>query len=237
METYVEFLNRINSFEKKELVLGERFEWTSLSKKVNADNSFRSFFGDTVVFSLSDDVKSELNKLTDILYSAAPSCFCERLVPHTFHMTLHDLSNSPVLGDVAEDMFRNELKIVEIKKALSAREIAPIKMKSNYIFNMVNTSLVLGLYPATENDHRRLTELYSIFDCVKKLNYPLTPHITLAYYNINGFDAKAAKALEAAVNSLNNKLNLQFTLGALYYQKFTSMNDYVDIIDLLNTHS
>lgn len=234
MESYVEFLDRINSFEKKELVLGESFNCNpSLPKKVNADNSFRNFFGDTVVFSLSDDVKTELNNITETLYRAAPQCFCERLVPHTFHMTLHDLSNSPTLGDVAEDMFRNELKIVEIKKALSAREIAPVKMKSNYIFNMVNTSLVLGLYPATEDDHRRLTELYSIFDGVKKLSYPLTPHITLAYYNINGFDAKAAKALETAVNSLNNDLNLQFTLGALYYQKFTSMNDYIDIVDLL----
>lgn len=202
METYQEFVNRINSFEKKELVLGERFECNpSLPKKVNEDNSFRNFYGDTVVFALSDDVKAELNKLTDFLYHAAPDCFCERLVSHTFHMTLHDLSNSPALGDIAEDMFRNELKIVEIKKALSAREIAPIRMKSNYIFNMVNTSLVLGLYPATEDYHRRLTELYSIVEGVKKLSYPLTPHVTLAYYNINGFDAKAAKALETAVNT------------------------------------
>lgn len=49
----------------------------------------------------------------DLLYQSAPECFCERLVSNTFHVTLHDLSNSPSLQDVAEELFENELRVIE----------------------------------------------------------------------------------------------------------------------------
>ena len=54
METYQQFLDRINSFEKKELNLGDGdfIGNPSIAKKVDADNSFRKFYGDTVVFDL-----------------------------------------------------------------------------------------------------------------------------------------------------------------------------------------
>ncbi|MBD5448935.1 MAG: hypothetical protein HDR28_02005 [Lachnospiraceae bacterium] len=77
-------------------------------------------------------------------------------------------------------------------------------------------------------------ELYSVFDNVKKLNYPFTPHITLAYYNINGFDLQAAGRLEDTISQLNNEMEFEIELDVrnLYYQKFRSMNDYIDIINL-----
>ena len=205
----------------------------SVAHKVNADNTFKDFYGDTVVFDLDDDVKAELTEYTDLLYSTVPQCFCDRLIPHTFHMTLHDLSNSPILSEVAEQVFLNELKILQIKSELKKLKHAKITLKSTYVFNMVNTSLVLGLCPATENDYNAIMELYSIIDGVKKLPYPFTPHITLAYYNANGFSASAAKSLENIVNKINSKINMKLSLTDLYYQKFTSMNNYVDIINLL----
>lgn len=236
METYHEFSDRINAFEKRELCLGDK-DFTvsqSVAHKVNDDNTFKSFYGDTVVFELSDADKTLLTAYVDNLYQCAPQCFCERLVPNTFHVTLHDLSNSAVLRDVAEEVFCNELKIIKIKKELQKLKRTKIKFKSTYIFNMVNTSLVLGLSPATQSDYRAIMQLYSVIDGVKKLSYPFTPHITLAYYNINGFDAMSAKALEKAVNYINDKIDIQFTVCDLYYQKFTSMNDYTDIVSLLH---
>ena len=149
-------------------------------------------------------MKEKLAEYVDLLYQAAPECFCERLVSNTFHVTLHDLSNSPVLQNVAVELFENELRVIEKKREIQQQEKVILKMKSKYIFNMVDTSLVLGLYPADEAVYYRLMELYSIFDNVKKLNYPFTPHITLAYYNVNGFSSAAAKSLECAVNQLNN---------------------------------
>lgn len=96
---------------------------------------------------------------------------------------------------------------------------------------MVDTSLVLGLYPAGEDEYDRLMELYSVFDQVRKLNYPFTPHITLAYYNVNGFDVQAARILEKTVNQLNNReIKIDLDPSRLHYQRFKSMNHYIDII-------
>lgn len=235
METYADFLARINSFEKMPIDFGTgHFDGSpSIAHKVYQDNTFKNFYGDTVVFGLSSTVKNKLAEIVNELYRVAPECFCERLVSHTFHVTLHDLSNSAALSDVAEELFFNELKIIESMSAIKKHKNAKIKMKSNNIFNMVGTSLVMGLYPTSEADYRIMMDLYTAVDGVKKLSYPLTPHITLAYYNINGFDARSAKSLINAVNKLNdNPIEIDINVADLFYQKFTSMNNYTNIVGL-----
>ena len=235
METYQKFLDRISSFETKEIDYGKIFFKgnPSISQKVDKENKFRSFYGDTIVFELGSNIKEKIAEYVDLLYQSASECFCEKLAPNTFHVTLHDLSNSSTLREVAEEMFENELKVIEKMKELQKYRNTKIKMKSKYIFNMVDTSLVLGLYPADEKEYLRLMELYFIFDNVKKLSYPLTPHITLAYYNINGFDKQSAGTLEDTVNQLNNnEIEIELDVNNLYYQKFKSMNDYINIINL-----
>lgn len=235
METYPEFLVRIDSFEQKEIHYGNSYFKgnPSIAQKVDRDNSFRDFYGDTIVFALDDAVKKALAEYVDLLYQSVPECFCEKLAPHTFHMTLHDLSNSPSLRDVAEEMFDNELKVIKNAEEIQKYGNAPIRMKSKNIFNMVDTSLVLGLYPADEDEYQRLMNLFSVFDTVKKSDYPFTPHITLAYYSIDGFSLQAARHLEDIVSQLNsNEMDIELNMHYLYYQKFRSMNDYIDIIPL-----
>lgn len=234
METYVDFLARINSFQKCEVDFGDNYFYgnPSLSQKVNADNVFRAFYGDTVVFNLHDYTKEKLTKIVNRINDVAPECFCEKLVPDTFHMTLHDLSNSPKLEEIAQEVFENELKVAKIAENMSVQKI---KMKSKFIFNMVNTSLVLGLYPINEAEYEKLMKLYTLFDHVKKLNYPLTPHITLGYYNVNGFSVASARKLEAIVKELNtteSEIQIELNTKELFYQKFVSMNEYINIFSL-----
>lgn len=234
METYQEFLNRIDSFEKSEIWFGDHYFHgnPSIAQKVDENNRFRPFYGDTVVFNLDAAVKETLSNYVEQIYQTAPECFCEKLVSNTFHMTLHDLSNSAVLQDVAAEVFENELKTIE--KIQEIKNTENIKMKSKYIFNMVGTSLVLGLYPADEKEYQKLMELYELFNDVKRLNYPLTPHITLGYYNVYGFDTNSARKLEELVCKLNSEAEMEIELEMknLYYQKFCSMNDYINIINL-----
>ena len=232
METYREFLDRINSFEKKEVSFGEADFCAnpSLAKKVDEDNAFRAFCGDTIVFDLDNATKERLAEYVEKIYVTVPECICEKLISNTFHMTLHDLSNAPMLEDVAVEIFDNELKVLELKKNVDAIKI---KMKSKCIFNMVNTSLVLGLYPVDEEEYEKLMKLYFLFDEVKELGYPLTPHITLAYYNVNGFSAESARELEKVVAELNDcELEIELDVKELYYQKFRSMNDYINIFSM-----
>ena len=235
METYHEFLNRINCFEKREITFGNEYFKVSpsVSLKVGNDNKFKKFYGDTVVFDLDNSVKEKLAEYTELLYAKVPECFCERLTPSAFHVTLHDLSNSVSLQDVCKKTAEHELKIKDKRAEIQKHANQKIKIKSNFIFNMVNTSLVLGLYPAGEEDYDLLTELYSIIDVIEKSDYPFTPHITLAYYNINGFCPQSAKKSEEVVNRLNdNSFEFDLNVSNLYYQKFESMNDYKKIINL-----
>lgn len=232
MESYSDFLHRIDSFEKRELSLGDGCFTVSasVSRKVDENNRFRPFYGDTIVFNLDDSTKKKLSGIVDRLYEAAPECFCERLICNTFHMTLHDLSNSPDLETIAAETFVNELRVIEKANQIHR---SSIRMRSKYIFNMVNTSLVLGLYPADEEEYAKLMALYYMFDAVKELPYPLTPHITLAYYSIDGFDAVSVKKLERLVQELNEyDMEIQLDVQELYYQKFLSMNEYINVVNI-----
>lgn len=84
----------------------------SLAQKIKKENTFRDFYGDTIVFALDDTSKEKLAEYADFLYRTVPECFCEKLVSNTFHVTLHDLGNSPILRNVAEELFENELKLI-----------------------------------------------------------------------------------------------------------------------------
>lgn len=237
METYQDFFARIGSFETSELNISEK-EFAgnaSIAQKVKPDNSFGDFFGDTIVFNLDEETKVRLRKWENKLYEVVPQCFCERLHSDTFHMTLHDLSNSKQLTEVAADVFVNELKLRE--KCKEIKEFNSIKMRSKCLFNMVDTSLVLGLYPVVEEEYEKLMDLYQVFESVKQLDYPLTPHITLAYYNVNGFDAQSAEKLKQLIYELNTcellqPLEVELDSTKLYYQKFFSMNDYIDVFGI-----
>lgn len=233
METYQEFLSRINSFEKPEVSFGaEDFvPSTSVVQKVNEENGFSNFYGDTVVFELDSHTKHQLSEYVKALYEVVPQCFCEKLRTDTFHMTLHDLSNAPVKEAVAADMQENERAIQLQEKAITSQTIV---MRTKYVFNMVNTSLVLGLYPINESEYTKLMNLYNMMDSVKSLPYPFTPHITLAYYNRHGFKTEDARKLEQVVQELNRtSFEIQLCTEDLYYQHFVSMNAYQNIKALL----
>lgn len=235
METYQEFLYRINSFQKEKLELYSDCFHPNLSvqNKVNEDNSFKTFYGDTVVFDLDDEIKRKVADIIDTLYTESAECFCEKIISNTIHMTLHDLSNSPSLSDISQDMFNNEVNIINNSSSFQIKS-KTIKMRTKFIFNMVNTSLVLGLYPINEEEYAKLMVLYDSIDKIKSLPYPFTPHITLAYYNRFGFSENSKRKLETVVNSLNKESFLiELNTDNLYYQKFTNMNNYINIFKII----
>ena len=231
MESYAEFMDRICSFEKPHFELSKEYfkPSNSVLEKVGENNSFSRFYGDTVVFDLDDVSKNVINNMVDVLYSKAPRCFCERLKLSTIHMTLHDLTNGLDMGAISDKIDENYKKIEEIARS---GQIYPdyICMKSNYIINMVNTSVVLCFYPANENEYLKIMRLYSMIDEIVGLPYPFTPHITLAYYNRNGFGEEDILALEDAVNSLNlARLEIVLDTKKLFYQRFNDMNHFFTI--------
>lgn len=233
-ESYEAFKKRIFSFQKQDFSFGAKHldPSSSVKDKVNEDRTFRHFIGDTVVFDLDDSQKNFVqNHYVEPLYRLAGDCFAEKFKEHTLHMTLHDL-NSSAQADIAvmQKMFETE---VILAQRLREAEFNPecINMITTCVFNMVNTSLVLGLRPKTEDDYNKLMKLYYFVEDICCLPYPLTPHITLAYYNQNGFAGAKLQEIERVVNDLNNN-NFEIILSTdrLYYQRFINMNTFFNIM-------
>ena len=228
MEKYSDFMQRICSFEVPLFGINEQnfVPSDSAKQKISLDRGFKEFYGDTVVFDLSDCAKAKVYDFVETLYAKVPYCFSQKLSKDTMHLTLHDLSNSPRLESVSSQMDMNYLKI----KSMADRKMisnGTIKMRSNYVINMVNTSVVMCFYPVDENEYDKIMYLYSLMDEVISLPYPFTPHVTLAYFNPNGFDEELAKELVECVNSLNRKsIEMTLTTDRLVYQRFSSMNQY-----------
>ena len=234
METYQEFLNRIDGFEHPELYLGENAFTPNPSvwKKVQENQQFSPFYGDTVVFDLSAEEKTSINEIVNILDTDFSDYFGERLIYSTFHMTLHDLSNSPILEEVSASMQENE---TTLRRLLAEHPVEKqvIRMKSKAIFNMVNTSIVMGLYPENEQEFHKLMSLYEIVNQMKQLPYPLTPHITLTYFNRNGFGEEVMERMKQIVFRLNQQsYSFELSTERLVYQHFTNMNSYQKIFCL-----
>ena len=223
MEKYLDFLNRI-SYQQAELLIGEGIfsPHKSLSDKVNVENSFRTFYGDTVVFDLDRQTKERISALIEKLYEAVPECFCNKLDSHTLHMTLHDLSVFVKKEEAVSMTAENETKLIELLKD-NPISLQTIRMKTKFIINMLDISLVLTLVPADEKEWDKLQKLYTLLDNVKICDYPfLTPHITLAYYNYNGFNASSLAKLKGIVRDLNQQ-SFEITLNTnkLFYQLTT----------------
>ena len=236
MEEYNEFLSRINNSINKEFCIDKKFFYPnqSLEAKVDKNNCFREFYGDTTTFDLEQKDKDKIDSIILKLYSNVPECFCKKLDKSYLHMTLHDLSSNVKLETIEKLLEINENKIREILKNEELLS-GVIRLKTYCIANILNISLVLVLLPIDKNEYEKLMTIYNLIDKVQVLNYKFLPHITLGYYNINGFDIPSIINLENLVNELNqHEFEINVNAKYLFYQHFTSMNNYKKIFRLCN---
>ena len=225
------YLSRINDYVRPDFTLEKKYFHVNKAVKDKVDdlNCFKPFFGDTVVFDLKRKDKVWFSSVISRLYDEIPECFCERLEDSKLHVTLHDLSNGTDYYEVAQKVNSNYKQLKELLKMVN---ISPkeIKMKTRYIANILNISLGYVLVPANDKEYSKLLTLYQLFDSILKLNYEYTPHVTLGYFNVNGFDIESVNKLENLVRELNKEEH-EFVLSTdkLFYQYFKSMNDFENV--------
>lgn len=240
MESYTDFTTRINSFEQVELGIttnnGLFKPSESVFEKVDSKNKFMNFYGDTVVFKLEEEYRDEISELIKFLYKKSSDCFAKMLPARTLHMTLHDLSNDKSHDRIRGDMIFNELLL---RKLVSVHPVAneSIRMRANYIINMVNTSLVLSLCPCDEEEYNKIMKLYNLVDNVMPLPYKFTPHITLAYFSRYEVDENQINNLKNVVRELNygkwgGEYEIILNTSNLVYQFFDRMDSYIDLYNL-----
>ena len=199
----------------------------SLRKKVDESGNLLPFLGNTVVFLLDDDTKEKLRQLQESLYRAAPKMLAQPLQMSTFHMTLHDLANgAPEQPELQDYIHYTQARVSQILP--SWKDTPPLRMKTTRLFNMVNTSIVLGLKPADEESWRRLEEMYTALEDVVRLGYALTPHITMAYFLPGTYTQEQVQRLSSVLRNVDMEISLD--MKNLVFQEFSDMNHYKTVL-------
>ena len=232
MENLEQYRRRTGGFMRDSLPHDGMFETNpNLTCKVEVGGGFRPFYGDTVIFDVEDEVKDRIERIKSQLYRACGDMLADPLEKDSFHMTLHDLLNEGAGRAAEADMQRVRTMAVEILRRIREREKEPVEMRMTWVFNMVNTSVVIGFEPAEETDCRRIMSMYEELQQVVRLDYPLTPHITAAYYKPGRYGRGEIERLSGVFDKLSREpFVIRLRIENLVYQEFTSMNQYETVL-------
>ena len=184
------------------------------------------FIGNTIVF-LPDEVKIRIYAIQEQLHRECSDILAEPLIEDIFHITLHDLLNGEKYADLRWRMGEIQDRAKQLVWQIAERN-EEIRLKSSVLFNMVNTSMVLGFEPADEESCQRIMEYYEILQEVVSLSYPLTPHVTVAYFKPSRIEIEQVKKLQGVIDWVNEQTPIRMILSTkmLKYQEFSNMNHY-----------
>lgn len=228
LETLSAFLERTDSFIWDSLPHGGGMETNvNLAAKVLGDGRLAPYAGSTVVFKLPEYGKRYVGEIQDLLYRNCAEILAARLDPDTFHITLHDLVSGMPGGGLTE-----RIRAVRDRAAEQAGWLAggneTVRLRSTALFNMVRTSIVLGFAPADEYSCMKLMDWYGSFQEIVRLDYPLTPHVTVAYFRPCAMTSGQVDMLRTVTERVNQqeKLTVEILANTMEYQEFSDMNHY-----------
>lgn len=222
---------------KYQPICGQFSTGSGLSLKVDGTGNYVPFQGSTVVFRPEERCIQKAAELQRFLHCQLDQTgmLANPLPLDTVHMTLHDLyspENGGCSGEayacLVEESLNSAAELVEgIHREFAGCQIS---MAADRIVNMVSKSLVLLLRPAEEQDFKLLLEWYRRFDCIVPLSYPLTPHITLAYYRPGMLDGnRLGKAVSRVQIQPECRPVFAFGVEKLAAQRFLDMQTYQDV--------
>lgn len=227
LETLEEFHKRVDGFSRNSLPKEPPFRTAdSLARKIAPDGRVLPFVGDTLLFRLTPEQKAALAPIQALLYNSCPGMLAEKLAADSFHLTLHDLTAGQDAAALLPQLEKNRAAAEAIFTALRQQPSVPFILRSTWLFNMMNTSVVLGFAPVDEENCQRLMALFQRFQAVVPLSCPLTPHITIAYYRPGVYDDVSGLAAAICMASTIPSLTLELRPDCLVYARFRDMNDF-----------
>lgn len=229
METLHEFHARVDGFQHDSL---PHDGWLTtkplLVEKVDPDGTLRPFFGNTMIFDLPLETQLQITRMQVMLHHRCGWMLAQPLAPSTLHMTLHDLLNGVDEAVLAEPVCRTGEQARAVLTELRGCH-KRICLTSTVAFNMTGGSICLGFAPDTEEDCAVLMGMHARFQDVVALDYPLTPHVTLAYFKPGTYGPEEVAQLAGALQEINALPEVHISLCAndLHYYRFTDMNTYL----------
>ncbi|ADG75750.1 hypothetical protein Cfla_2866 [Cellulomonas flavigena DSM 20109] len=230
VETSADMSQRVGSFQRGSVPDEDGFSIApALREKVApVTGELLPFHGSTVVHVLDAGTRDLLSAVADDLHAACGDGLAAPLPPGSFHVTLHDLRAAPRLEDVSDAVAQDDPRVSEL--VAEARALGPVQMRCTTVFNLMSTSVVVGLLPATEADCARLLAARALFDEVVPSG-PFTPHVTLAYYRPSAPAPLDPRHLARTLDRLTEQVaGWPVTLAPerLRSTRFTSMATYRD---------
>lgn len=229
METLTEFHSRVDGFMHDSLPrAGGLVTREPLREKVSPDGEMLPFFGNTMIYDLPDAAKIAIGAMQLELHHLCSGMLARPLPVASLHLTLHDLLNGTDEAALMEGVARTGRQAQEILAAIRAEGLPPVHLTSVRAFNMVNGSVALGFAPDTEADCALAMGLHRRFQQVVNLTYPLTPHVTLAYYRPGAYGQEQVDVLAEALRRINAlpPVRLALPAEALHYRVFRDMLRY-----------
>ena len=230
MENLYEFHARVDGFQRDSLPHeGQLITKPLLVEKVAPDGGLRPFFGNTMIFDLPQHIQLEIARMSLILHHRCGWMLAHPLTPFTLHMTLHDLLNGVDEAALREPVLRTGEQAKAILSQQRAADVPPIQLTATLAFNMTCGSVCLGFAPDTEDDCARLMAMHAAYQDVVALNYPLTPHVTLAYFKPGTYGPEEVAQLAEALREINAlpKVRISVDAECLHYYTFEDMNTYI----------
>ncbi len=230
METLAQFHARVDGFTHDSLPHdGWLVTRQPLTEKVAADGRMLPFFGNTMIFDLPVETQLAIARMQVMLHHRCGPMLAEPLTPATLHLTLHDLLNGTDEEALREGVHRTGEQAKAILAAQRAAHLPEVRLTSTRAFNMVNGSVALGFAPDTEEDCAILMGMHAQYQAVVPLTYPLTPHVTLAYYKPGVYGPEMVGALAGVLADAAALPKVRLTLRAemLHYYLFRDMNTYI----------
>ncbi len=230
METLREFHARVDGFTNDSLPHdGCLVTRIPLTEKVAPDGRMLPFFGNTMIFDLPQGIQLDIARMQVSLHHCCGFMLAEPLTSSALHMTLHDLLNGTDEAALRDGVERTGMQAQRILQSMRSEALFPVRLTSTKAFNMVNGSVALGFAPDTEEDCAVLMGMHARYQQVVALNYPLTPHVTLAYYRPGAYGPEHTSRLAEALDIINALPPVHLTLDAaqLHYYRFEDMNTYL----------
>ena len=230
MESLQAFHARVDGFQRDSLPHdGPLATKPLLVEKVAPDGRLLPFFGNTMIFDLPAETQLQIARMQLILHHRCSFLLAQPLAPATLHMTLHDLLNGVDASALAEPVRRTGEAARAILRQQRTAQLPPIRLTSTLAFNMTNGSVALGFAPDTEADCAALMAMHGDYQAVVALDYPLTPHVTLAYFKPGSYAPADVARLAEALREINALPRVHITVdaGCLHYYTFEDMNTYI----------
>lgn len=206
----------------EQLAAGVSHPWpvpASLAQKVALDGRLLPLEGDTIVFRLAPEELDWLDALRSRLVDGLGELFCEPLLKEELHLTLHDLS-----------VPSSDVNLERSRSILGGLSQARAQIEAISLFNCLNISVLVGFAPVSADDYARLLGWHRAFDQVVELGHWFRPHVTLAYFRPRSYTAPEVERLRARLSSLEPSGRLVLDPSRLFYQRFTDMNHFRDLV-------